>query len=340
MHLPDTHGLLPISVAFGMNEANCTQSCVNEPQCIAVAVGSREGLCTMYSKYSLGRGNDDADHGSRLFIVRGNSQPLNLLYMMICAPDRVQEYVGLAVETWAAHNDIMIFVEDDQVARVAAASVKQHSGKDRKHLLEFVFVSRTPVYPHDGYGARNKNFQMMQHLVASNVPLKYSWYAVVDSDTFIIAHNLHLLLRESESTFQHPYYLGHSDGTLFPYGGAGIFINAEAMEAIRPHIDFCAKRHLENSGDRRLGYCLEQFGAQMYPHPALGFLSIQDSRPEHVRAAYPVTFHYMNAPTSRSLSMCFADNLKARAANEMHYPITWQQLQKCHPGLAMFGFRR
>jgi len=134
-----------------------------------------------------------------------------------------------------------------------------------------ITIGPTEKRPTEGIGGAWKNLPALT-LVFPKYS-RFSWYVFVDDDSYIIQHNLRVLL----SSFYGPRhavphrspsasYMGQVSTwrvgetlTVFAQGGAGIFLSNALMRAIQEHVTECRWNcgYLTH-GDVRLGCCIGQ----------------------------------------------------------------------------------
>jgi hypothetical protein len=291
-----------------------------------------------------------------------------------------------ALQSWLCHVDAVMLMEDDALSRAAvrdltaaglddgdsavsrsnetstsfwgpraASVISRSSSISSLHpqcLIGKHFVFESP--PEDGkvrsYNGAWKNFPLITH-VYQKLPLK-SWYMMVDDDSFVILHNLNILIHSVFERVVSPQNRAMMFGAifrvggtkeLFVQGGAGILMTRAAVQLLRravlpltsPHLaangtdrghaadatkregipqcfDWCQQW----AGDVRLGCCARMLGVAM-KHD-FTFWSEDAATSIATRRQYsyfPTTMHQMKEPA---------------VTRDMHAAVQWvEHAQAC-----------
>lgn len=240
-----------------------------------------------------------------------------------------------ALQTWLCDVDAVFLFEDDAESRAAVASLLGHGGgfpskvsfwgrggnvgplqptaapTSTKHnttlsnLIDgkclsgkhFVFEAAPDDPTLRSYNGAWKNFPLVEH-IHHLMPLK-TWYLMVDDDSFVIQHNLNLVIHSTFERVVSPLARAMMFGAifrvggtkeLFVQGGAGILLTRAAVQFLRravapasaatlgpsnhsqvhqkPHIlregvPQCYEWCQQWAGDVRLGCCARMLGIAM-----------------------------------------------------------------------------
>jgi hypothetical protein len=288
-----------------------------------------------------------------------------------------------ALQSWLCHVDAVMLMEDDALSRAAvrdltaaelgggdsavsrsnetptsfwgssAASAISRSSLHPKCLIGKHFVFESP--PEDGkvrsYNGAWKNFPLITH-VYQKLPLK-SWYMMVDDDSFVILHNLNVLIHSVFERVVSPQNRAMMFGAifrvggtkeLFVQGGAGILMTRAAVQLLRravlqplisPHssgngtdrghgadatkregIPQCFDWCQQWAGDVRLGCCARMLGVAMKHDFTFWSEDAATSIATRRQYAYfPTTMHQMKEPA---------------VTRDMHAAVQWvEHAQSC-----------
>lgn len=182
----------------------------------------------------------------------------------------------------------------------------------------------------------------------------YSFYMMIDDDSYIIQRNFEILLSSFYvnhfdpwnvsvyagvlSLWYQPITANRATVTPFVQGGAGILMSHAAMAAAYPKIRQCRFTcdYLPH-GDVRLGCCMKKV-VNIQPifettfwHMHIYRAQGRDAR--HLRSMFPVSFHRMkNDSMLYPLHVCAtADEARMQAANiSRAFPVTWDAVLRCY----------
>lgn len=141
-------------------------------------------------------------------------------------------------------------------------------------------------FNHAGWrGDKDKNLPAL-HLLATTFPGK-KWYMLLDDDTYIFLDNFARYVQKHAKS-EKAVYTGkafaiancggftsngrpknnaHGKQGLFAHGGAGIFMNKKAMDAMFPHIPNCIAEFSGCwAGDMQVGLCMYKVGVRLLHH--------------------------------------------------------------------------
>ncbi|KAI5778641.1 hypothetical protein EDC01DRAFT_719362 [Geopyxis carbonaria] len=115
------------------------------------------------------------------------------------------------------------------------------------------------------------------HIAEATVKVfpRADWFAFIDADTYVMAHNLALLLSVDSLKPKEPHYIGSValyQGTRFGHGGSGYLVSSAAMEPFRGHglaERFEARTAGSCCGDHIFAVAIQEAGGH----------AVQDARP-------------------------------------------------------------
>ena len=225
-----------------------------------------------------------------------------IVFGVLAGPMHVGTRLQAALQTWLRDEESVIYIEDSigQVKDVVE-TVGKRLGKPLNCSVVAVTVPQSNLQR--SVNGAWKDFVIMRHIV-DHYP-GADWYSLVDDDSFMIIHNLRLVLA-SHFTTSKPFYLGAlmlapemKETVTFIQGGAGILINRAAAQKVVPLLDLCEPSCMQWAGDVRLGCCFAK--TSVTPFWELGFWSqtIFKSLGRDDRRSlcpFPVSFHNMREP--------------------------------------------
>ena len=285
----------------------CLRMCVASKLCFAVVYLDRSPNAPQcWLKNAVGAVSPRTD-GKYTTYIRKSIEPIPFLYAILAGPQFIDTRLTVAAQTWLRNEHFVVYIEDVHVGPVAdAMAAVRNAGRTSFHYEVFGLLA-----PSDervlGVNGAWKHLAIMQHL-ASHYP-DTPWYVIADDDSFIITHNLNIMMQHYRDDSR-PLYLGAVVGVgvppgnvLFIQGGAGIVVNRAAAKAILPllsesHPSNCFAACQQWTGDMRLGCCFAQLkipplGEQGFS-PQTVFESVRnDYHPK--TSAFPISFHSMRS---------------------------------------------
>ena len=131
--------------------------------------------------------------------------PIPFLYAILAGPQFIDTRLKVAAQTWLRNEHFVVYIEDGHVGPVAdAMAAVRNAGRTSFHY-EVVGLSAPSDDRVRSVNGAWKNLAIMQHL-ASHYP-DPPWYVIADDDSFIITHNLNILMQHYRENST-PLYLG------------------------------------------------------------------------------------------------------------------------------------
>lgn len=378
---PGSADLMELGLTGAGNESDCIRLCSMRVECVAFVyreteyyrrcyfktartprVSMKDSKAYIYEKLSVPPPVAAAAAARPSAVVTGAStvaEPSNsttdlrhVVFGVMSAAKHLETRLRGVLETWLKGTVVRVYFEDDQTTRAAVANFRRTYRDFDTPMLSYAFLEEPKNHTVHGTGGAWKNFPVLMDLLES-FP-KMLWYATVDDDTFMIPHNLAIVLNKVDRETRlakHPVYLGvHflscadcATRILFAQGGAGFLINRFAADFIGPKLKQCNETILDWAGDIRVGRCFKNHGVNIYHQPHFWSQNVfkclgRDNRKRS--APFPVSFHGM---TNRSWVLDTHESvMKSLADNDGKGPVTWLSLAlhlkpKNYPDELYFG---
>ena len=285
----------------------CLRMCVASKLCFAVVYLDRSPNAPQcWLKNAVGAVTQRTD-GKYTTYIRKSIEPIPFLYAILAGPQFIDTRLTVAAQTWLRNEHFVVYIEDGHVARAADVMEAVRNTAGASFRCDVVGLSAPSDDRVLGVNGAWKNLAIMQHL-ASHYP-DTPWYVIADDDSFIITHNLNILMQHYRDDSR-PLYIGAvfesgmspPNDVLFIQGGAGIVVNRAAAKAILPLLNEsrpsdCFAVCQQWAGDIRLGCCFARLKIPPLGEQR-GFWSqtifeslVRDNRPGV--STFPISFHNM-----------------------------------------------